>query len=108
MKNEGRVPRGDFSKHLDRVKDTCPTITRIMINRDVMLNWTSLMYEDECTVVSNEDNDTNDNFSIDRIGRPVGNTIVSKHENELRRVKVHNDISITYVVEKRSFLMVRD
>ena len=72
------------------------------------IHRSSLMYEDECTVVSNEDNDTNDNFSIDRIGRPVGNTIVSKHENELRRVKVHNDISITYVVEKRSFPMVRD
>ena len=59
------------------------------------------MYEDECTVVSNEDNDTNNKFSIDRIGRPIGTTIVSKYENELRRVKFHNYISIKYVVEKR-------
>ena len=102
MKNGGRTPHGELNKHLDRVKDVCPTITRNMINKDMQLNWTSLMYEDECVVVSNEDNDTNDDFSKDRGGRPVGSTVVFKHENELRRVKVHNDISIKYTVEKRS------
>ena len=69
------------------------------------VHWTSLnslMDEDECTVVSNEDNDTNANFSRDRGGRPVGTTIVCKHENELRRVKVHNYITMKYVVEKRA------
>ena len=68
----------------------------------MQLHWTSLMYEDECTVVSNENNATNDNFSRDRDGRLVGTTIVSKHENKLRRVKVHNDISMKYTVERRS------
>ena len=36
------------------------------------------MYKDECDVVFNEDNDTNDNFSRDRGDHPVGTTIVSK------------------------------
>ena len=82
MKNGGRVSHGEFNKDLDRVKDVCPTINRNMINMDMQLHWTNLMYEDECAVVSNEDNDTNNNFSRDRGGRPVGTTIVSKHENE--------------------------
>ena len=43
MKNEGRVPHGEFNKHLDGVKDICPTITRNMINRDVQLHRTSLI-----------------------------------------------------------------
>ena len=73
-----------------------------MINRVVWLYWSSLMYEDEWAVVSNEDNYTNDNFSRDRGVHPVGTTIVTKQENELRRVKVHNDISMKYAVEKRS------
>ena len=68
----------------------------------MQLHFSSLMYKDECVVVSNEDNDMNDNFSRDRGGRPVVTTTVSKYENELRRVKVHNDISIKYTVEKRS------
>ena len=55
-----------------------------MVSRTVRLHWTSLMYEDECTLVSNEYNDTNDNFSRDKCGIPVGTTIVYKHENELR------------------------
>ena len=102
MKREERVPHDEFSNHRDRVNDICPTITRSMINRDMRLHWTSLMYEDECAIVFNEDNDTKDNFSRNRGGRPVGTTIVSKHEIELRRVKVHNDISIKYAVDKRS------
>ena len=73
-----------------------------MINRAMQLHWTSLMDEDECAVVSNEDNDTNANFSRDRGGRPVGTTIVCKHENELRRVKVYNDITMKFAVEKRA------
>ena len=60
------------------------------------------MCEDECAVVSNEDNDTNENISRDIGGRPVGTTIVSKHKNYLHRVKFRNDISINYTVEKRS------
>ena len=65
-------------------------------------HWTSLMYEDECVVVSNEDNDTNENFNRDRGGCPVGTMAVSKHGNELRRVKAHNEINIKYAMEKRS------
>ena len=98
MKNGGRVPHIEFNKHFDRVKDVCSSITRSMINRDVLLHWTSLIYEDEFTVVYNEDNDTNAIFSRDRIGCPVGTMIVSKHVKELHRVKVHNDISIEYTV----------
>ena len=60
------------------------------------------MYRNEYDVVSNEDNNIDDNFSRNRGGRPVGTTIVSKHEIELRRVKVHNDSSIKYAFEKRS------
>ena len=63
MKNGGRVPHGEFNKHLDRVNDICPTVTRSMINMDVRLHCTSLMYEDECTVVSNKDNDIHDNLN---------------------------------------------
>ena len=102
MKNEGRVPHGEFNKHLDGVKDICPTITRNMINRDVQLHRTSLIQKDECVLVSNEDNDTNDTFSRDRGNRPVRTTIIFKHENELHRIKVHNDISIKDTAEKRS------
>ena len=40
-------------------------------------------------------------MSRDRGGRSVGTTIVCKHENELRRVKVHNDITMKYAEEKR-------
>ena len=62
-----------------------------------------MIYEDECVVVFNEDNDTNNNFSRDRGGGcPIGTTIVFKHENELRRVKTHNDIRSKYGVEKGS------
>ena len=75
MKNRGRVPHGEFNKNFDRVNDICPTITRSMINRDKRLHWTSLIYEDECAIVSNEDNDTNDNFSRNRGGRHVVTTI---------------------------------
>ena len=46
MKNRGRVPHGEFNKHLDRVNDIYPTITRIMINRVVQLHWASLIYGD--------------------------------------------------------------
>ena len=59
------------------------------------------MDEDECAIASNKDNNTNANFSRDRGGRPVGTAIVCKHENELRRVKVDNDITMKYAVEKR-------
>ena len=82
IKNGGRVPHGEFKKHLDRVKDVCHTITRNMINMDMQLHRSSLMYEDERGIVSNEDNDTNDNFSRDTGGYPVVTTIVSKHKNE--------------------------
>ena len=105
MKNGGRVPHGEFNKQLEILKGVCPSITRNMINRSMHIHWTSLkslMDEDECAVVSNEDNDTNANFSRDRGGRPVGTTIVCKHENELRRVKVYNDISINFAFEKRA------
>ena len=81
MKNGGRVPHGEFNKQHESVKNVCPSITRNMINRAMQLHWTSLMDEDECAVVSNEDNDTNSNFSRDRGGRPVGTTIVCKHGN---------------------------
>ena len=101
MKNGGRVPHGELNKQLERVKVLYPSITRNMINRDMQLHWTSLMNEDERSIVSNEDNDTNTNFSRDRGGRPVGTTIVCKHENELRRLKVHNDVTMKYTVEKR-------
>ena len=97
ISNGGRVPHGEFNKQLEHVKDICPTITRNMINRAMRIHWTSLksvMDEDECVVVSNEDNDTSAKFSRDRGGRPVGTTIVCKHENELRRVKVYNDITM--------------
>ena len=94
MKNGGRVLHGKFNKYLDHVKYVCPTINRNMINRSIQLHRSSLMYEDECNVVFNENNDTNDNLIIDIGGRPVVTTIVSKHENEICRVKVHNDISI--------------
>ena len=96
MKDGGRVPHGEFNKQLENIKVVCPSITRNMINRAMQLHCTSLMDEDECAVVSNKDNDTNTNFSRDRGGRPVGTTIVCKHENELRRVKVYNDISIKF------------
>ena len=102
MENGERIPHGEFNKQLERVNDLCPTIIRNIINKVVRLHWTSLMYEGECAIVSNEDNDTIDKFSRDRCDRPVGTTIVSKHENELRRVKVHNDISMKYSVENKS------
>ena len=101
MSNGGRVPHGEFNKQLERVKDICPTITRNIINRAMHIHWTSLkclMDEDECVVVSNEDNDTNANFSRDRGGRPVGTTIICKHENKLRRVKVHKYIVLCCVL----------
>ena len=104
MKNGKRVPRGEFNKQHESVKNACPSTTRNMINRAMYVHWTSLeilMDEDECVVVSNEDNNTNANFSRDRGGRPVGTTIVCKHENELRRAKVHNDITMKYAVEKK-------
>ena len=72
------------------------------------IHRSSSMYEDECTVVSNEDNDTNDKFSRDRCGHPVGTAIVSKQENELRRVKVHNNISINIQYRRDRYHMVRD
>ena len=102
MKNVGWNLHSEFIKQLERVNDTCHTLTWIIINRTVRLHLTSLMYEDECVVVSNDDNGMNDNFSRDRDDRPVGTTIVPKHENELCRVKNHNDISMKYTVEKRS------
>ena len=102
MSNGGRVPHGEFNKQLERVKVIYPSITPNMINRAMHLHWTSLMDEDECVVVSNEDNDTNSGFSRDRGGRPVGTTIVYKRENELRRDKLYNDITMKYTVEKRS------
>ena len=98
MKNGGRTPHGELNKHLDRVKDICPTITRSMINRAIRSHWTSLMYEDDCVVVYNEDNDTNNNFSKNKGGRPIGSTIVFKQEIELYRVKIYNDISIKCAV----------
>ena len=108
MINGGRVHHGEFNKQLEHVKDICPTITRNMINKDMRVHWTSLkmlMDEDEYVVVSNEDNNTNVNFSRDRVGRPVGTTIfgttiVWKHENKLRRFKVHNNITMKYAIEK--------
>ena len=102
MKNGGRVHRGELNKQLERVNVISPSITRNMINRAMQLHWTSLMDEGECVVVSSEDNDANSDFSRDRGGCPVGTTIVYKHENELRRVKVHNNITMKYAVEKRS------
>ena len=84
--------------YLDRVKDICPTITRSMINRDIRSHWASLMYEDDCVVVYNEDNDTNNNFSKNKGGRPIGSTIVFKQKIELYRVKIYNDISIKCAV----------
>ena len=57
------------------------------------------MDEDECAIVSKEDNYTNSNFSRDRGGCPVGITIAHKLENKLRRVKFHNGITMKYVVE---------
>ena len=98
MKNGRRVPHGEFNMYLDRVKDICPTITRSMINRAIRSHWTSLMYEDDCVVVYNEDNDTNNNFSKNKGGRPIGSTIVFKQEIELYRVKIYNDISIKCAV----------
>ena len=59
MSNGERVPHGEFSKQLERVKDIWHAITRNMINRAMHVHWTSLnslMDEDECIVVSNEDN----------------------------------------------------
>ena len=99
-----RVPHGEFNKQLQRVKNICPSITRNMINRAMHVHCTSLKGftgENEFAVVSNEDNDTNVNFSRDRDGHPVGTTIVCKHENELRRVEVHNDNTMKYTIEKR-------
>ena len=105
MSNGGRVHRGEFNRQLERMKDVCHTITRKMFNRAMRVHWTSLkilMDEDECVVVSNEDNSTNANFSRDRGGRPIGTTIVYKHKDELCRVKVHNDIIMKCAVEKIS------
>ena len=68
------------------------------------VHWTSLksmIDEDEWPVVSNEDNDTNTNFSRHRGGCPVGTTIACKYENDLCRVKVHNDNTMKCAVEKR-------
>ena len=104
MSNGRKVTNGEFNKQLERIKDICPTITRNMINRAMNAHWTSLkslMDEDECAVVSNKDNDTNTNLGRDRGGRLIGTTIVYKHESELRRVKVHNDVNSKYAVEKR-------
>ena len=60
------------------------------------------MDKDECVVVSNENNDTNDNLSRNKGSRPIRTTTVCKHKNELRRIKVHNNIIMKYVVQKIS------
>ena len=62
-KNGSRVHHGEFNKHLNRLKYICPTINRNMVNKAMQLYRSSLMYEDKCTVVSNENNDVNDNSS---------------------------------------------
>ena len=87
MKNRGRVPYGKFNKHLHRVKDLCNTITRKMINKTMQLHQSSCMYENNCFIVSNEDNDTNDNFSGDR------GTVLSE-------LRLYQNMKISYVVSK--------
>ena len=59
------------------------------------------MNEEECVIVSNKDNYTNGNFSRDRGENLFWTTIVFKYENNLRCIKVHNDISVKYTVEKK-------
>ena len=58
--------------------------------------------DDECHLVSNKKFNENYDYSGQKDGCLVRSSIVSKHKTEVRRVKVHNDISIKYALEKRS------
>ena len=98
----GRIPHGELNKHLDDAKRVCPTISRNMNDRDVHLHWSSLIIEDiECGSISNENNCENSDYSRWKGGRLVGSSIVSKYEPNLRRVKVHTDVSIIFALETK-------
>ena len=81
-----------------------------MINRVMQLQWSSLLKEeDECHLVSNENEheSESDDDSRQKGGRSVGSSIASKYETELRRVKVHNNISIKYALKNSSLPCVK-
>ena len=78
-----------------------------MMNRAMQLHWFNLFNEDdECRLVSNNnDNEVEScNSSRQKGGYPVGSSITSKYEIKLSRVKVHNNISVKYALEKRYIL----
>ena len=98
-----RRPHGKLNKHLDYTKHAYNVISCSVINITVLLHWFSLIVEDdESSLMPNENNSENRYCNRQKIGRPLGSSIVAKHETDLRRVKIHNDISITYYLEKMS------
>ena len=112
MKNIGRLLHGEVNKHLDDTQLVCPAISRIVINRAMQLHWSSLYSEDdECNLVSNENQNENESESYDdsrqKGGRPVGCSIASEYETELRRIKVYNNISMKYAFENDLSLVVK-
>ena len=99
------MPHGEVNKHLDDTKRICPTISRNIFNRAIRLHWSSLFSEDDdYRLVSNKNENESESYDDSRQkgGRPVGSSIVTKHETELRSVKLHNNISIRYALEKSS------
>ena len=99
----------EVNKHLDDAKFVCPDISRNIINRAMTIQCTSVLNkDDECRVVSNENENENENENYDdsrqKGWRHVKSSIVLKYETELRHVKVRNNISIKYTLEKSPLL----
>ena len=106
IKNDGRVSHGEVHKHLDDAKRICSIISRYMINRAMQLHWSTLFSEDdEYRLVSNENESENENERCDNSrqkgGRVIEISIVYKYESELCRVKLHNNVSMKYILEKK-------
>ena len=66
MKNGGRVHHGELNKHLVRVNNICPILTRSMSNRLILLYWTSVIYKYDYDLVYNEVNAMNYDHSRHR------------------------------------------
>ena len=60
------------------------------------------MSEDNGGLVSNEDDNMNDEYIRQKHRHPVGTWIIFKDKTDLCHVKVHSDISIRYTLGKRS------
>ena len=105
IENDGRAPHGEVDEHPDDAKCVCSSISCNVINRAMQLHWSSFFSEkDKCHLVSNENENENENEyesesydnSVQKGECPVGNSIVSKYEIEIRHVKVYSNISMKY------------